>query len=139
MVFFYNLQKTLLILLHRSLLLVFDKYDSPKDFPNIYEYFPKSSSGAILFTSRHADSTRLGDVVEMGGMTEEEGVELLLSQCAYKDTTENVFKGRKIVRTLGYLPLAIDQAGAYIRARSETLHTIWARSEPRLSSGPAAT
>lgn len=40
-------------------LLVFDEYDDPNAFPNIAEFFPQNDLGAILVTSRHADSETL--------------------------------------------------------------------------------
>ncbi|KAH0536108.1 hypothetical protein FGG08_006994 [Glutinoglossum americanum] len=98
-------------------IIVFDNYDNPSEFKNISSYFPQGRSGAILFTSRHSESARLGIVIRVTQMTEEEGTELLLRQSRLERNSDNTIDGRKIVRKLGYLPLAIDQAGAYINAR----------------------
>jgi tetratricopeptide (TPR) repeat protein len=50
-------------------------------------------------------------------MTEDEALELLLRQTKTEKNDSNIQAGQAIVRRLGYLPLAIDQAGAYISAR----------------------
>ncbi len=44
-------------------LMVFDNHDQPEDFPAIASFFPSSAAGAILVTSRHGASERLGLVV----------------------------------------------------------------------------
>ncbi|KAI9781791.1 MAG: hypothetical protein M1816_002181 [Peltula sp. TS41687] len=99
-----------------SWLIVFDNYDQPRDFKNVTEYIPQGGTGAILFTSRHGDSERLGFTVRLTRMTEDEGLRLLF-QSKLEMNAENVLEGTKIIQTLGFLPLAIDQAGAYISAR----------------------
>ena len=95
-------------------LLVFDNYDNPKAFTSqaIRDYIP-CQGGHILFTSRHKDSSRLGCCVDISRMTEGESVELLLQATSTSETSEAV----EVAATLGYLALALDQAGAYIRAR----------------------
>ena len=50
-------------------------------------------------------------------MTEDEGLELLLRQSELELDDRNAVEGKKIINKPGYLPLAIDQAGAYISAR----------------------
>ncbi len=50
-------------------------------------------------------------------MTEHEALELLLRQTKSEKTDSAIRAGEEIVRRLGYLPLAIDQAGAYISSR----------------------
>ena len=99
-------------------LMVFDNYDNPPAFQghSIGDYIPSGKSGRILFTSRHQDSARLGYKIDASTMTENESLELLLQRLPH--TEDESAHGHKIVSTLGYLALAIDQAGAYIRARS---------------------
>ncbi len=98
-------------------LMVFDNFDQPDDFPSVVSFFPQASKGSILFTSRHAASERLGETVRVMGMTEQEAVELLLCQSKIERNDDNARVGDNIVRRLGYLPLAIDQAAAYISMR----------------------
>jgi tetratricopeptide (TPR) repeat protein len=98
-------------------LMVFDNYDQPSEFRNITTYIPQGETGSILFTSRHADSERLGITIKVMRMTEDEGLELLLRQSKLERNDDNSIEGKEIVEKLGYLPLAIDQAGAYISTR----------------------
>ena len=102
-------------------LMVFDNYDNPRAFQghSIRDYLPSGRSGRILFTSRHQDSARLGHKIDTSTMTENESLELLLQRPPLNE--DEFIHGRKIVSTLGHLALAIDQAGAYIRARSLNL------------------
>ena len=96
-------------------LFVFDNYDRPGRFSNIKDFFPYRVS--ILCTSRHTDSKRLGNSVEVGPMPIPEGIELLLLQSGYEHTAENVKDAHSIVEKLGCLALAIDQAATYISTR----------------------
>ena len=99
-------------------LFVFDNYDNPRAFqsPSIRDYIPSGGNGRILFTSRHVDSARLGHKIEVSGMTENESLEVLLRRVPRND--EESFHGKQIAFTLGYLALALDQAGSYLRARN---------------------
>ena len=96
-------------------LMVFDNYDKPAEFPTVRDYL--SQRAKIIFTSRHTDARRLGKSIEVGAMTLDEGIELLLLQSGYERTDENVEDARQIVENLGGLALAIDQAATYIGAR----------------------
>ncbi|KAL8680147.1 MAG: hypothetical protein Q9186_003614 [Xanthomendoza sp. 1 TL-2023] len=98
-------------------LVVFDNFDQPSKIPNIMRYVPNAWNGAVLVTSRHADSGALGTVFEMESMKEDESINLLLHRTHDPPTFQNVEGARPVVKSLGCLPLAIDQAGAYIRSR----------------------
>ena len=98
-------------------MVVFDNFDQPGNIPNIMDYVPYAYNGAVLVTSRHADSGALGPVLEMGSMGEDESTELLLHRTHDLPSFQNVEGARLVVRALGCLPLAIEQAGAYFRAR----------------------
>ena len=102
----------------RLWLMIFDNYDNPQAFPihSIRDYVPSGKNGRILFTSRHQDTARLGHKIDASTMTEQESLELLL-QRPPRDEDESIH-GRRIASKLGYLALALDQASAYIRARS---------------------
>ena len=50
-------------------LMIFDNYDKPAEFPTIRDYLPHGSK--IIFNSRHTDARRLGKDVEIGAMTAE--------------------------------------------------------------------
>ncbi|RDL30230.1 uncharacterized protein BP5553_10508 [Venustampulla echinocandica] len=101
-------------------LLVFDNFDDPSAFGDrsIRQYFPQSGYGSILFTSRHAVAKNLGSYIEVTNMSDDEALQLLLKRSQVDRTDRNIQEGEVIVKRLGYHALAIDQAGAYILARS---------------------
>ena len=101
----------------RRWLIIFDNYDTPSVFrdQDIRFYIPNGKNGHILFTSRHADSERLGHCIKVATLSEDESINLLLQRSPNEDEKQ---EGRRIASTLGYLALALNQAGAYIRARN---------------------
>jgi hypothetical protein len=98
--------------------LVFDNYDVPSEFGDIRSFIPAAFHGSIIVTSRHPDAARLGVGIEVNGMDESEALELLMRRTGSTSEAQNVEHGKLIVKRLGYLPLAIDQAGSYIRKQS---------------------
>ena len=99
-------------------LMVFDNYDRPQEFPDIHRFLPSGPKGKILFTTRSADSRRLGHTLDIRAMADEEGAELLMHQSGLRKTPENLQHASEIARLLGGLPLAIDQGGSYISSRN---------------------
>lgn len=103
---------------NRPWLLVMDNYDHPGRLPNITDCIPKSMYGSVLVTTRQADLERLGTVVTVPPMSKEESLQLLYDRCGNVERSSGEQEhATKIVEMLGHLPLAIDQAGAYIRGR----------------------
>lgn len=102
------------VLAEREWLLIFDNYDYPHQFVNICTFIPPGE-GSTLITSRHVDAGILGKPIYFSGMDEREGLELLGSRTK-QNLDDPVVRGEaiKILETLGHLPLAVDQAGAYI-------------------------
>lgn len=101
-----------------SWLLVFDNLDDPKIIQKMNQYAPETlSNGSILYTSRHADSARLGTPFHLEGLLEDEAVQLLLSHSHVDMNEANKKLAIDIVKELGFLPLAIDQANSYIHSR----------------------
>lgn len=65
-------------------LLVFDGFDNPNAFPNIADFIPQNDLGAIIVTSRHADSNALvsdenSPVIKLHGLDRDDAI-LLLTQ-----------------------------------------------------------
>ncbi|KAL8711263.1 MAG: hypothetical protein Q9225_007149 [Loekoesia sp. 1 TL-2023] len=106
-------------------LLVLDNFDRPDLFPCVAGYFPSGTSGALIITSRHAESERLGMSVAVPRMTEDESIKLLLHRAKKDITHENVTNAKKIAQKLGHLPLALDQAGSYILSRRLPLESFF--------------
>jgi hypothetical protein len=103
---------------NRPWLLVFDNFDNPDHFQNLSRYILPSPHGSFLVTSRNSNLSRLGTIVEVPPMTQTEALSLLYDRIggtvAFTDQEEHAVQ---IVNLLGCLPLAIDQAGAYIQRR----------------------
>jgi hypothetical protein len=111
-----------------SWFIVFDNYDDPGLF-NVGEYFPQGESGCILVTTRHAEAESLAEsenAIELLGLNQEPALELLYNQSRIKQTDDNIDDGKAIINRLGYHPLAISQAGSYIKLRKIQLHEFMA-------------
>ena len=70
--------------------------------------------GSIIFTSRHEATKVLGRHVQVPSMVDDGGIELLLRDMPSEEVEHNWADGEGIVRRLGGLALAIEQAAAYI-------------------------
>lgn len=71
--------------------------------------------GHVIFTSRNRQLDRLGHLMEIPAMSGSEGVNLLLRRSNAVDIQQYFPIASNIVKRLGGLPLAIDQAAAYIQ------------------------
>jgi tetratricopeptide (TPR) repeat protein len=96
-------------------LLVIDNLD---DITVVDGYLP-STSGAVhtLITTRNKNSNRIpAEGFEIMTMDPQEAVEFLVNRISLQDTQGSQIQTEapKIVEELGYLPLAIEQAAAYI-------------------------
>ena len=101
--------------LEKNYLLVFDNVDSlgPHE---LEKYIPLGLGGNILITSRNTQmQTITQNSMEITQMNEEDAISLLLKTSGLGEVDqETKDEARKIVTALGCLPLAVDQAGAYI-------------------------
>jgi hypothetical protein len=88
-------------------LLVFDNAEHPDD---IGALFPKSGRGRIVITSRYPAWGAVARTMSLGLWTKEEAAEYL-SQRTGMGCSE---AAAAVAETLGYLPLALSQAAAYI-------------------------
>ncbi len=95
-------------------LLVFDNADEPG---LLEDYIPNNPKGYILLTSRAQVFDKLGisNPVELEKMPPDEAREFLQKRTGRKDLQQTEIKAlEKISEELDYLPLALEQAGAYI-------------------------
>lgn len=104
---------------HSQWLMVFDNADDLLSVP-VSRYFPAPSSGHIIITSRNQEA--IGGVAEegciLGPLPSEEATAVLLETAAIRQPSgDDLQSAREVVRLLGFLPLAIDQAGAFMRSR----------------------
>ena len=104
--------------------MVFDNADvlSPAE---LEAYLPPGRGGNILITSCNSTMRNLTSPessLEVTEMEENDAIELLLkASCFDPCSVELQTKAFKIVKELSYLPLAIDQAGAYIASGATTI------------------
>ncbi|KAF8474189.1 P-loop containing nucleoside triphosphate hydrolase protein [Kalaharituber pfeilii] len=104
-------------------LLVFDNLDDLESF-DINNYIPSSPHGTVIITSKRRESVHGRRCLEVEQMEKTEAEELLFNSAKPKLenlTPEELHREKEaattIVQILEHLPLAIDQAGAYIYAR----------------------
>ena len=98
-------------------LLILDNADEPAI--DVSEFFPTGNRGSILLTTRNPDC-RIHSTVgscELGQMDMDEAVTLLLKAAGAEDTADEAARKKavRVAQILGFLALAIVQAGAYIR------------------------
>ncbi len=99
-------------------LLVINNLDDLKSF-DIHDFLPNVSFGRIIFTSRRKSAGRLGQSVDVGVMSDSEAIEMLHRCSGRKDPAQND-AAMQLTQALGNLPLALDQAAAYITAQDST-------------------
>jgi len=111
-------------LLKENYVMVFDNADvlSPAE---LEAYLPPGREGNILITSRNSTMRNLTspeNSLEVTEMEENDAIELLLGASGLDPCSMEFWaEASKIVKELFYLPLAIDQAGAYIASGATTI------------------
>lgn len=95
-------------------LLVFDNAPGGKQ---ISEYLPQGQDGHIIITSRSLNWRQYAQPVVVEKMEPDEAIEFLLKRTGEKDRAT----ADKLAEELGYLPLALAQAGAYMEQRQRSL------------------
>ena len=95
-------------------LLVFDNARGAED---LRDYLPRSRTGHALITSRDANWGAMARKLEVTTLAPADAVKFLLERARQSDETA----AGKLAEALGYLPLALEQAAAYIEAAEETL------------------
>jgi hypothetical protein len=98
-------------------LLVFDNADTPE---MLKAYYPRTPKGHILLTSRAQlfDTLGLDRPLALEKLDPQEALSFLFKRTAraQNDPAEKN-AAEQLARELGYLPLALEQAAAYIRAK----------------------
>ena len=93
-------------------LMIFDNADDPDIIRN---YVPRSNGGHVLITSRASAFGDLAKAFNLDEMPPDEARGFLFRRSKIEDKSDkNVETADKICEELGYLPLAIEQAGAFI-------------------------
>jgi hypothetical protein len=101
---------------HLGWLLVLDNADDPQE---VKGFLPRSGTGHILVTSRAQSFDVLGvSPNSVPPFTHQEAIQFLLERTDRKDASSSERGAtEELSRELGYLPLALEQAGAYVAAK----------------------
>ena len=123
------------LLSHRSWLLIFDNVDDDIAIDVLRRKFLNvGMEGDVLITSRNPTTSAYWDGVEISDMETHEAVNLLYNITGRREPGEEVAR-EKLLRDLGPLPLAVDQASSYILATEMSLqeyHSLFRREKSRL-------
>ena len=122
--------------LHTNWLLIYDNID---DLSIVEPFLPKAGSGHLLFTTRTHDLRGSAQRWDVQIMPPDVGALLLLRRAGILPlnatldmaTPEDLTIARAISEELGGLPLALDQAGAYIKETPCLLQDYLARYRTR--------
>jgi tetratricopeptide (TPR) repeat protein len=117
---------------HDRWLLVLDNTAAP-DTPTglraplgrLVDLLPQVVHGQVLVTSRDARWERHATLAELEVFTPEEAVAFLLARSGSSEAAA----AAKVAQLLGWLPLALEQAGAYVRETQISLGAYQARLE----------
>jgi len=103
--------------------------DNANDLTSVSRFLPTHYIGHILLTTRNHSTGKIAQGIEVETMNQEEAT-LLLLRCSKvlepeepltQATDEKRQEAEALVKELGSLPLALDQAGAYIEETDSTL------------------
>lgn len=99
----------------RNWLLIFD---NAEDMAKVREFFPAGGQGKILVTSRNSAWTNVAQTVEVNVFKREESIKLL----RVRDPDLNDSAAGRLADALGDLPLAIEQAAAWLAETAMTVN-----------------
>ena len=97
-------------------LLVIDNAENLNEV-DIQPFIPPINKGSVIITSRNREVAELGNAIELGEMKVEDALALFFHKAALlcPTSTEELI-GAEITKSLGYLALAIEHAGAYVHS-----------------------
>jgi len=104
---------------HKGWLLVLDNVE---ELSLVNRFIPPDRQGVVVLTTRRQVTEPVAQAIEVDALSEEDGALFLLKRTrrlalegSLEDaSTEDVTVAHRIARQLGGLPLALDQAGAYV-------------------------
>ena len=99
---------------HPKWLLVFD---NAKERADVRKYIPQGETGNVLITSRNANWLGTATPLDVKVLERSESIDLLLKRTGYTDREAS----NALADALGDLPLALEQAGAYMDATRRSL------------------
>jgi len=99
---------------HSKWLLVFD---NAKDRADVNDYLPQGKTGHVLITSRNVNWRGTATPLDVKVLERKESVDFLLKRTGYTDREA----ADVLAEALGDLPLALEQAGAYMEAKGRNI------------------
>lgn len=91
-------------------------FDNARNRAEVGDYLPQGTTGHVIVTSRDPNWRGVAQPLQVPVMPPDEAVDFLLKRTsqADKDAAE------ALASTLGYLPLALEQVGAYIEEKGKS-------------------
>lgn len=99
---------------NRGWLLVFDNAEGPEQ---IRPYLPAGNTGHVIITSRRPDWRSIAAPLSVSILSPEDAIDFLHRRSGQEDGSAS----RELVEELGLLPLAIEQAAAYIDQHGKSI------------------
>lgn len=98
---------------HHDWLLIFDNADTPDWLAG---FMPTNPQGRVLVTSRASILDQIGirSPIALDVLSSDEAIDLLFERTGYERTDTNLTAGTELNRELDGLPLALEQASAFI-------------------------
>jgi tetratricopeptide (TPR) repeat protein/DNA-binding XRE family transcriptional regulator len=104
---------------HKGWLLILDNIE---DLGLVHEFLPTPRQGSVILTTRRAETKPIAEALVLEALPDEEGSLFLLRRAGYLLKEASLLAAsaayreaaRALVQAVGGLPLALDQAGAYI-------------------------
>ncbi|KAI9720939.1 MAG: hypothetical protein M1828_005509 [Chrysothrix sp. TS-e1954] len=96
-------------------LIVFDNFDFPPLFKKgLKEYYPTGRNGRVLITSQRGMRDHVEKEINVGEVTEEEGLSILFSRMESADAELQMQDGKKLLKRLQYLCYPIHCVARFI-------------------------
>jgi tetratricopeptide (TPR) repeat protein len=129
---------------HPGWLLILDNVDSAEAMTQVERLMGTLRGGAVLVTTRRATSDSPLRRVEVDVLSQEEAAVYLLEHTdRYRQrTSDDAAEARRLAADLGGLPLALEQASAYVAAHRLTFaryRQLWRNDWERLAASSDAT
>jgi tetratricopeptide (TPR) repeat protein len=121
-------------------LLIWDNVEDPE---LLHSFLPPARQGAILITTRRSSLGTLAHSLELSPMTPDEGAAFVLQRARLntamgsdesQPSPPEWETAQELVQVMGGLPLALDQAGAYIEETGCGLSDYLQRYQPQRTS-----
>jgi ubiquitin len=103
-------------------LIIFDNYNDP-DEVDIDWLVPRRSIGDVIINSRQKDAERMGHGISVEGMDPTEAQSLILTLACpgqHKRTEQQLNRAIRISEYVGFLPLGLELAGAFLSQTHDT-------------------